>query len=122
MSRKLFVKDRQLIFLLLLTILVIGGLVALTGWQGSQLTVRWSTESELDIIGFNLYRAESADGNYIKLNDSLIPPAADPFIGGEHQFVDHSVTWGVTYYYKLETVDRYGNTKQSDPIELRAGW
>jgi hypothetical protein len=115
-------KDKQLLILLLLTILIIGGLVAFTAWQGSQLTVRWSTESELDIIGFNLYRAESADGDYAKINDSLIPPAADPFLGGEHQYLDRHVTWGVTYYYKLETVDRYGNTELTAPIELRAGW
>jgi hypothetical protein len=115
-------KDKQLLILLLLIILIIGGLSAFTLWQGSRLTVRWSTESELDIIGFNLYRAASADGDYLKINNSLIPPSADPFIGGEHQYVDPNVTWGVTYYYKLETVDRYGNSELTKPIELRAGW
>jgi hypothetical protein len=120
--RALFLKDKKVLILSLLTFLVIAGLLAFTSWQGSQLTVLWATESELDIIGFNLYRAESADGDYVKVNDSLIPPAADPFIGGEHRYVDGNVTWGVTYYYKLETIDRYGNTKLTEPIAIRAGW
>lgn len=122
MFTKLFIKDKQLFVLLLLIVLLIAGLVAFTGWQGSQLTINWSTESELDIIGFNLYRADSADGDYIKINDFLIPPAADPFIGGDHQFIDRNVRWGSTYYYKLETIDRYGNSEMTSPIELRAGW
>jgi hypothetical protein len=120
--RTLLLKDKKFGLFLLLTILLIGSLLAFTVWQGSNLTVRWTTESELDIIGFNLYRAGSADGDYVKINDSLIPPAADPFIGGEHHYVDTTVTWGVTYYYKLETVDRNGNTRLTEPIQLRAGW
>ena len=52
----------------------------------------------------------------------LFPPSADPLIGGEHHFIDRNVTWGTTYYYKLETIDRYGNSELTDPIELRAGW
>lgn len=89
--------------------------------QDTSLTVTWTTESELDIIGFNLYRADSPDGDFIKINSELIPPAADPFVGGEHQFEDENVTRGNTYYYQLETVDRNGNTTRSDTIELKAG-
>ena len=89
--------------------------------QESSLTITWTTESELDTIGFNLYRSDTADGEYIKINDELIPPAADPFIGGEHTFLDENVTRGTTYYYQLETVDRNGNTTRTDAIKLTAG-
>lgn len=87
----------------------------------SSLTIVWTTESELDIIGFNIYRSDTAEGEYEKINDELIPPAADPFVGGEHTYVDETVTRGQTYYYQLETVDRNGNTTRTDPIELTAG-
>lgn len=89
--------------------------------QDTSLTIRWTTESELDTIGFNLYRADTADGEFIKINDELIPPAADPFIGGEHIFVDENVTRGNIYYYQLETVDRNGNTTRTETIDLKAG-
>ena len=39
----------------------------------SKVTIQWSTESETDNSGFNLYRSESENGEYIKINDSLIP-------------------------------------------------
>ncbi|NIV10661.1 MAG: hypothetical protein GWN62_05010, partial [Aliifodinibius sp.] len=47
--------------------------------------------------------------------------SADPFIGGEHTFVDENVIRGQTYYYQLETVGRNGNTTRSETIELTAG-
>ena len=86
-----------------------------------ELTITWTTESELDIIGFNLFRSESESGPYTKINDELIPPASDPNVGGEHSYIDRNVLEGVTYYYKLQTVDRQGNTIDSDPIVIVAG-
>jgi hypothetical protein len=107
--------------LLLLVLSVVFYLARSSLFQETSLTINWSTESELDIIGFNILRANSADGEFDKINGELIPPAADPFVGGEHTYVDENVTRGQTYYYQLETVDRNGNTTRSDTIELRAG-
>jgi len=85
-----------------------------------ELTISWETESELDIIGFNLLRSESEDGPYEKINPELIPPANDPNVGGEHTYVDHDVVNGVTYFYILETIDRQGNSSKSDPVAITA--
>ena len=73
--------------------------------------VEWSTETEMNTAGFNLYRGESADGPFdVKVNDQLIPPAADPLTGGKYQYVDKTARAGVTYYYRLEEVERNGGT------------
>jgi hypothetical protein len=109
---------------LLLSITFAALLLAQTGCgilQDTSVTIRWTTESELDIIGFNLFRAESPDGPFIKVNEALIPPAADPFVGGEHTYVDENVQRGVTYYYELESVDRQGSTTRTGPITITAG-
>jgi hypothetical protein len=111
-------RSRFIISLLLLSITLVGGC---SFFQETSLTIQWTTESELDIIGFNLYRSDSADGEFNKINNELIPPAADPFVGGDHTFVDENVNRGQTYYYQLETVDRNGNTTRSETIELKAG-
>ncbi len=113
-----------LIILLFLLILILSLAYYLDGFslfQETSLTIRWTTESELDIIGFNLYRTDTAEGEFVKINSQLIPPSADPFIGGEHTFVDENVIRGQTYYYQLETVGRNGNTTRSETIELTAG-
>ena len=86
-----------------------------------ELTITWETESELDIIGFNILRSESIDGPFIKINEELIPPATDPNVGGEHAYIDGDVKNGITYYYILETIDRQGQASKSEPIAITAG-
>ena len=84
--------------------------------------VEWTTETEMNTAGFNLYRGESADGPFdVKVNDQLIPPAADPLTGGKYQYVDKTAKAGVTYYYRLEEVERNGGTNDFGPISVRAG-
>ena len=39
----------------------------------AKVILNWSTESEIDNAGFNLYRSEPEDGELPKINSSLIP-------------------------------------------------
>ncbi len=118
----------------LLAILIIVLLAVFAGWlvltdsfstllqqmQKTQLIIHWTTENELDIVGFNLYRSDSPVGQFVKINQELIPPAPAPVIGGEHTFVDEDVIRGRTYYYQLETVLRHGTTKVEGPFAISA--
>jgi hypothetical protein len=78
--------------------------------------LKWTTESEIDNAGFNLYRAESENGEYVKINDSLIPAEGSPTQGASYQFIDEGVKNRTTYYYKLEDVDIYGKSTFHDPV------
>ncbi|GAB4163001.1 MAG: hypothetical protein Fur0021_37770 [Candidatus Promineifilaceae bacterium] len=84
------------------------------------IRIHWSTESELDVTGYNLYRADEPDGEFRQINNALLPPASDPFLGGEHSYIDKNVAWLRTYYYQLETIDRRGNATRSEIIPLQA--
>jgi hypothetical protein len=103
----------------LIALLII--LFALSGCA-APVRVEWTTETEMNTAGFNLYRGESADGPFeLKVNQQLIPPAADPLTGGKYQYVDKTAKAGVTYYYRLEEVERNGGTNDFGPISVRAG-
>ncbi len=96
-------------------------LLALAGCT-APVRVDWSTETEMNTAGFNLYRGESADGPFdVKVNDQLIAPAKDPMTGGKYQYVDNTAKPGVTYYYRLEEVEKNGATNNYGPISVRAG-
>jgi hypothetical protein len=90
--------------------------------SGAAVLVTWETAMEIDNVGFNLYRSESPDGRYVKLNESLIPSQAPgtPF-GAEYAWLDETVEPGATYYYKLEDVDMWGLGTFHGPISASQG-
>jgi hypothetical protein len=66
--------------------------------------------------GFNIYRAESADGTYQKINDSLIQAQGSPTQGAVYDYVDKDVKNKKTYYYKLEDVEVNGTSTLHGPV------
>lgn len=86
----------------------------------ASVVVEWSTASELDTAGFNIYRGESPDQIILKVNPTLIPPALDPLRGDTYRFNDHSVTPGIKYFYLVEEVDQLGNPSLYGPIDVVA--
>ena len=86
----------------------------------TDLVINWGVENEIDVVGYNILRSDTEDGEFVQVNDSIIPPLADPFIGGNHEYIDVGVQRGQTYYYMLETIDRLGNIKQEGPFAIKA--
>jgi hypothetical protein len=86
---------------------------------GNGILVTWETVSEVDNLGFHLYRSESADGPRIRLNQDLIPSQLPPGSadGAAYQRVDSAVERGITYYYWLEAIDVYGVATLHGPAD-----
>ncbi len=85
--------------------------------QDQAILVTWETASELDNVGFNLYRSTAADGPYMQLNAGLIPPQfPGEAMGGTYEWHDTGVQPGVVYYYKLEDLDVKGISTFHGPI------
>lgn len=89
--------------------------------DGSGIRVEWETATELDNLGFNLYRSESADGPFTQLNAGLIP-AQNPgqVLGAVYTWQDESTPANTTLYYKLEDVDIHGVRTFHGPISVNA--
>ena len=85
--------------------------------QEEALLVTWETASELDNVGFNLYRSQKPEGPYTKLNATLIPvqnPGST--FGAAYTWLDTDVEPGVSYYYKLEDIDVNGAATLNGPV------
>jgi len=76
----------------------------------------WITVSEIDNAGFNIYRAESADGEYQQINNSLIPAEGSPSIGSVYIYTDDGLQNRKAYYYKLEDIDLNGISTMHGPV------
>jgi hypothetical protein len=86
----------------------------------SVVTVEWTTASELNTAGFNLYRGDSQGGPFTKINRDFIPHSPDPLVGGSYVFTDTTVLAGRTYYYQLEDVEFSGGSNRHGPIVVKA--
>ncbi len=80
------------------------------------ITLSWTTASEVNTAGFNLYRSEQPAGPYTRINTQLIPASTDPVTGGKYQYVDANVVLGKTYYYQLEDVELNGASTRHNPV------
>jgi hypothetical protein len=72
------------------------------------LLLKWSTEIEIDNVGFNLYRLDET--GISKVNKTLIPAAGETVVGKEYTFVDEGAADGRTSYYLLESIDLSGKS------------
>jgi hypothetical protein len=90
--------------------------------QNHKIILSWSTVSEIDTAGFNLYRTESEDGKYIKINDALIPAQGSSTQGASYEFIDTDVKNRKTYYYKLEDRDLNGTSTIHGPVSAMPRW
>ena len=81
----------------------LANLNALSLPHGIQL--KWQTAQENDLIGFNIYRSESPDGERVQINYELIAAITPGELqGNDYVFLDTTAEVGKTYYYWVEWV------------------
>jgi hypothetical protein len=90
------------------------------------ITIEWVTETEVNTVGFNIYRSQSLEGDFQKLNETLLPSEGSPVSGSSYAFVDKDVVPGQTYYYQLQDVELDNTIETHETIQYTApgiaGW
>ena len=76
----------------------------------------WQTGSELDNVGFHLYRSSSDSGPWTRLTSSLIPGLGSSPLGASYSWRDEGLVNGQTYYYRLEDVDTRSVSTLHGPV------
>src|SRR5690606_12439749 len=104
-----------LLWLLLAAVVVVTQLSA-----PAPIRIEWETETEINTAGFNIYRSEAEDGEYVRLNETLIPSTGSAVSGAGYVFTDRNITPGKTYYYRLEDVELDNSREQHEVITYRA--
>ena len=81
-----------------------------------KVTIHWRTETEINNIGFSIYRSESKDGNYTKI--AFVSGAGNSAMPIDYQFADKEVEGGKTYFYYLQDIDITGEKSKSKIIRV----
>jgi hypothetical protein len=77
--------------------------------------VQWETATEIDNAGFNIYRASSLSGPYVKINEQLIAAAGS---AATYEYVD--ADGAADSYYRLEDIDTSGVATLHLPAQVEA--
>jgi hypothetical protein len=87
--------------------------------NGTDITVTWTSQSEKNAVGFNIWRATSLNGQYVKVNPNLIPAVGSIYAGASYSYHD-LVTAGQTFFYRLEDIDLAGVATYQPAVEVTA--
>jgi len=101
--------------------------------QDHRILINWRTLSEIDTAGFNLWRRESEDGEYTKINPWTIEATGGAILGADYFYTD-DIAKGDTaisdkakaetakpesrYYYKLEDINNEGVSTFHGPVSV----
>ena len=82
----------------------------------NSVLIKWRTETEVDNIGFAVYRGDSKDGKYTEI--AFVRGAGNSGMPIDYQFIDEKIEAGKTYFYYLEDIDIAGEHNKSDVIKI----
>ncbi|MBN2000582.1 T9SS type A sorting domain-containing protein [candidate division KSB1 bacterium] len=82
-----------------------------------QVNIEWTTESEVNTAGYNLYRSDREEGEYVRLNATLIPGLGSATKGSSYSYIDKPAPAAV-YFYKLEDVGQDGVIQFFGPVSV----
>jgi hypothetical protein len=79
-------------------------------------TARWSTASEQDTFGYDVYRGDSENGKFIKLSKQPILGNGTTDETHKYQFVDDSIDPCKDYWYYVEEITTHGTRDKFTPV------
>ena len=80
-------------------------------------TVRWSTASEVDNFGYDVYRGTSAEGPFERLTKDPVPGAGTTDEPQKYSFVDETIDPYETYFYYVESISMGGERERFTPVQ-----
>jgi hypothetical protein len=87
----------------------------------SAVELTWRTATELDNLGFHLYRGLSEAGPWERVTPSLIPGLGSSPEGTSYSFRDTGLTNGTRYFYRLEDIDAHSGSTFHGPVSAVPG-
>ena len=79
-------------------------------------TLKWTTASEVDNFGFDIYRSLNEDGPFDRITDDPLPGAGTTDEPQNYVFVDSEIDPTKDYYYYIESISLGGVREVFSPV------
>jgi hypothetical protein len=86
-------------------------------WHPNGAKIFWEAISQQGNLGWNIYRSETKDGKFVKINGELIKGAGTTAKPIKYSFIDKDSEKGKIYYYYLEDISFSGEKHRTDAIK-----
>ncbi len=87
---------------------------------GYKNTLRWTTASEVDNFGFDVYRSTAEEGPFERITAEPIPGAGTVDEPQSYVFLDHAIDPEQGYYYYIESISVDGVREKFSPVTFVA--
>ena len=78
--------------------------------------IDWITTSEADVQGFNIYTTTDPEGEYVQINEEMIPGQGSAEAGASYEYADMEAVSGMENHYLLESIDGEGGYQLHGPV------
>ena len=79
-------------------------------------TLKWSTASEVENFGYDVYRGRSEEGPFERITTEPVLGAGTTDLPSFYEFVDGTIEPGVAYFYYVESLSMSGTRKRFTPV------
>jgi hypothetical protein len=79
-------------------------------------TIKWSTASEVENFGYDVFRGDKEEGPFTRLNAKTIAGAGTVDEPRAYQYVDASIEPGKAYWYYVESISLAGVREKFTPV------
>jgi hypothetical protein len=79
-------------------------------------TIKWSTASEVENFGYDVFRGDKEEGPFTRLNAKTIAGAGTVDEPRAYQYVDATIEVGRAYWYYVESISLAGVREKFTPV------
>jgi hypothetical protein len=79
-------------------------------------TLRWSTASEEEVFGFDVYRATRREGPFVRLTKTPVLAAGQSDTQQNYSFVDDAIVPEIEYFYYIEEISMSSERHRVTPV------
>jgi hypothetical protein len=83
--------------------------------------IRWSTASEVDNFGYDVFRGPKEEGPFEKVNIKVIPGHGTTDEPQQYAFFDDTIEPKTEYWYYVESISIQGHRERFTPIFMAKG-
>ncbi|NQT23905.1 T9SS type A sorting domain-containing protein [candidate division KSB1 bacterium] len=84
------------------------------------ITLHWQTASEVDCIGFHVWRSELGVDRFECLTECAIPSCGNSSCGAEYCYTDSDIVPNKNYEYKIEALYMDGEIEKFGPVQVKS--